>query len=198
MPSVYPSRSPASMPAARTVRLARRLAGGMTPAEVARHEGTSEDEILSLLEDEKFADLVDYHREERELPEDERERLLIASALAGLQFLADMGDTKALLFLTYEGNRGRHPENRLRRLTLPRPADLPPRFRSFETFEPLSVATTGADAAASAPVVASVPSDLAAAALDTPERAAWVRRWMESRLATLGESGAGADEPRRE
>ena len=76
MPSVYPSRSPASMPAARTVRLARRLAGGMTPAEVARIEGTSEAEILSLLEDERFADLVDYHREERELPEDERERLL--------------------------------------------------------------------------------------------------------------------------
>ena len=143
MPSVYPSRSPASMPAARTVRLARRLAGGMTPAEVARHEGTSEDEILSLLEDERFADLVDYHREERELPEDERERLLIASALAGLQHLADMGDTKALLFLTYEGNRGRHPENRLRRLTLPRPADLPPRFRFFDTSEPLSVAPTG-------------------------------------------------------
>ncbi len=157
MPSVYPSRSPASMPAARTVRLARRLAGGMTPAEVARHEGTSEDEILSLLADERFADLVDYHREERELPEDERERLLIASALAGLQYLADMGDTKALLFLTYEGNRGRHPENRLRRLTLPRPADLPPRFRFFETFEPLSVAPTAADAAASAPVVAKRP-----------------------------------------
>ena len=146
MPSVYPSRSPASMPAARTVRLARRLAGGMTPAEVARHEGTSEDEILSLLEDEKFADLVDYHREERELPEDERERLLIASALAGLQHLADMGDTKALLFLTYEGNRGRHPENRLRRLTLPRTADLPPRFRFFDTSESLSVAPAAADA----------------------------------------------------
>ena len=151
-----------------------------------------------LLEDEKFADLVDYHREERELPEDERERLLIVSALAGLQYLADMGDTKALLFLTYEGNRGRHPENRLRRLTLPRPADLPPRFRFFETSERLSVAPAAADAPAPVPVVASVPSHRAAAALDTPERAAWVRRWMESRLATLGESEAGVDEPRRE
>ena len=40
MPSPYPARSPASMPGARNVRLARRLAGGMTPAEVARHEGT--------------------------------------------------------------------------------------------------------------------------------------------------------------
>ena len=93
---------------------------------------------MSLLADEKFADLVDYHRDERELPEDERERLLIDTALAGLQHLADMGDTKALLFLTYEGNRGRHPENRLRRLTLPRTAHLPPRFRSFDPFRPLS------------------------------------------------------------
>ncbi len=116
MPSTYPSRSPASMPAARTVRLARRLAGGMTPAEVARHEDTDEAEILSLLEDEKFQEHVAYYRHEAELPEDEREEILIRTAFASLQHLADMGDTKALLFLTYEGNRGRHPENRLRRL----------------------------------------------------------------------------------
>ena len=116
MPSTYPSRSPASMPAARTVRLARRLAGGMTPAEVARHEDTDEAEILALLEDEKFQRHVAYYRREAELPEDEREEILIRTAFASLQHLADMGDTKALLFLAYEGNRGRHPENRLRRL----------------------------------------------------------------------------------
>ncbi len=116
MPSTYPSRSPASMPAARTVRLARRLASGMTPAEVAKHEGTDEAEILSLLADERFQEHVAYYRLEAELPEDEREALLIRTAFASLQHLADMGDTKALLFLTYEGNRGRHPENRLRRL----------------------------------------------------------------------------------
>ncbi len=96
------------MPGARNVRLARRLAGGMTPAEVARHEGTSEAELLSLLADERFQEHVAYYRLEAELPEDEREELLIKTALAGLQHLADMGDTKALLFLTYEGNRGRH------------------------------------------------------------------------------------------
>ena len=109
MPSTYPSRSPASMPAARTVRLARRLASGMTPAEVAKHEGTDEAELLSLLADERFQEHVAYYRLEAELPEDEREALLIRTAFASLQHLADMGDTKALLFLTYEGNRGRHP-----------------------------------------------------------------------------------------
>ncbi len=129
MPSVYPSRSPASMPAARTVRLARRLAGGMTPAEVARHEGTDEAEILSLLEDEKFQKHVAYYRREAELPEDEREEILIRTAFASLQHLADMGDTKALLFLAYEGNRGRHPENRLRRLVT-RTSDRDPELRA--------------------------------------------------------------------
>ena len=74
---------------------------------------------MSLLADEKFAEMVAYHREERELPEDERERLLIDTALASFLHLADMGDTKALLFLTYEGNRGRHPGNRLRHLARP-------------------------------------------------------------------------------
>ncbi len=129
MPSTYPSRSPASMPAARTVRLARRLAGGMTPAEVARHEGTDEAEILSLLEDEKFQRHVAYYRREAELPEDEREEILIRTAFASLQHLADMGDTKALLFLAYEGNRGRHPENRLRRLVT-RTTDRDPELRA--------------------------------------------------------------------
>ena len=56
------------MPGARTMRLARRLAGGMTPAEVAASEGTSEDEILSLLADEKFADLIAYHQDGASFP----------------------------------------------------------------------------------------------------------------------------------
>ncbi len=117
------------MPAARTVRLARRLAGGMTPAEVARHEGTDEDEILALLADEKFQKHVANYRREAELPEDEREEILIRTAFASLQHLADMGDTKALLFLAYEGNRGRHPENRLRRLVT-RTSDRDPELRA--------------------------------------------------------------------
>ncbi len=183
MPSPYPARSPASMPGARNVRLARRLAGGMTPAEVARHEGTSEAELLSLIEDEKFQEHVAYYRLEAELPEDEREELLIRTALAGLQHLADMGDTKALLFLTYEANRGRHPENRLRRLAT-RTTDRRPELRAGDEI--------GAEPAE--PVAAELVSDLVAFARNNPDVADWILRYAESRQATLGESGAGAVE----
>ena len=49
MPCPYPARSPASMPGARTMRLARRLAGGMTPAEVAGKRGheRGQDTVIS-------------------------------------------------------------------------------------------------------------------------------------------------------
>ena len=195
MPSVYPSRSPASMPAARTVRLARRLAGGMTPAEVARHEGTDEDEILALLEDEKFQKHVANYRREAELPEDEREALLIRTAFASLQHLADMGDTKALLFLAYEGNRGRHPENRLRRLVT-RTTDRDPDLCARDEIgaEPVDAAVQATDKRMAAELV----SDLLAFARSNPDVADWILRYAESRQATLGESGAGAvDEQKR-
>ena len=199
MPCPYPSRSPASMPGARTMRLARRLAGGMTPAEVAASEGTSEEEILSLLADEKFADLIAYHQDVQELPEDERERLLIDTALAGLLHLADMGDTKALLFLTYEGNRGRTTHNRLRHLA-PRMTNRPPRLRAWDDPDPS--AEPAADTlvraldrgGAKKAVAAELHSDLVAFARGNPDVAAWILHYAESRLATLGESGAGADE----
>ena len=187
MPSVYPSRSPASMPAARTVRLARRLAGGMTPAEVARHEGTDEAEILALLADEKFQKHIAYYRHEAELPEDEREEILIRTAFASLQHLADMGDTKALLFLTYEGNRGRHPENRLRRLVT-RTSDGHPELPAGDEI--------GAEPANDA-VAAELVSDLLAFARSNPDVANWVLRYAESRQALLGESGAGAVEEQK-
>ncbi len=116
MPCPYPTRSPDSAPAAWRARVARRLAAGASVAEVAALEDIADSVVLSLLEEPGFQRLVEDYRAERELPEDERERLLIQSAWAGLLSLADMGDTKALLFIAYEGNRGRHPENRLRRL----------------------------------------------------------------------------------
>ena len=188
------------MPAARTVRLARRLAGGMTPAEVARHEGTDEAEILSLLEDEKFQKHVAYYRREAELPEDEREEILIRTAFASLQHLADMGDTKALLFLTYEGNRGRHPENRLRRLVT-RTSDRDPELHAGDEIG----AAPADDAPASEPsiqasknpVAAELVSDLLAFARSNPDVADWVLRYAESRHAALGESGAGAVEEQK-
>ncbi len=191
------------MPGARRKRLARRLAGGMTPAEVAASEGTSEEAILSLLAEETFADLVEYHRDERDLPEDERERLLIASALAGLQHLADMGDTKALLFLTYEANRGRTPENRLRHLA-PRMTSRPPRLRDWNDLDPSAepladalVSQPPIETASENPVAAELLSDLVPFARSNPDVADWILRYAESRQATLGESGAGADEQER-
>ncbi len=187
MPTIYPSRSPASMPAARTVRLARRFAGGMTPAEVARHEGTDEAELLSLLADEKFQEHVAYYRHEAELPEDEREEILIRTAFASLQHLADMGDTKALLFLAYEGNRGRHPENRLRRLVT-RTSDCDPDLCARDE---IGVAP------ANNAVAAELVSDLLAFARSNPDVADWILRYAESRYATLGESGAEAVERKR-
>ncbi len=182
----YPSRSPASMPGARNVRLARRLAGGMTPAEVARHEGTSEAELFSLLADEKFQEHVAYYRLEAELPEDEREEILIRTAFASLQHLADMGDTKALLFLTYEANRGRTPENRLRHLAS-RTTDRHPELHAEPSIE----------TAPEKPVAAELVSDLVAFARSNPDVADWILRYAESRHATLGESGAGAEEQER-
>ncbi len=201
MPSPYPSRSPASMPAARTVRLARRLAAGMTPAEVARHEGTDEAELLSLLEDEKFQRHVAYYRREAELPEDEREEILIRTAFASLQHLADMGDTKALLFLTYEGNRGRHPENRLRRLVT-RASDRDPELHVGDEIgaAPAEIvpASDPSIQASKNPVAAELVSDLLAFARSNPDVADWVLRYAESRHAALGESGAEAvDEQKR-
>ena len=220
MPCPYPRRSPASRPGVRRMRLARRLAGGMTPAEVARAEDTSETEILSHLADPRFRELMAYFQAESELPEDERERLLIDTAMAELWHLVDMGDTKVLLFLAYEADRGRTPENRLRRLAPPMK-----NRGGLSTFgEPVAddvAAEPVADAIAAAAVEvathdapvaepsieapartvsAETLSDPAAFARGTSERDAWIRRYFESRQALPGESRAGTgtiEQPRR-
>ena len=134
------------------------------------------------------------------LPEDERERLLIDTALASLLHLADMGDTKALLFLTYEGNRGRTTHNRLRHLA-PRMTNRPPRLRAWNDPDPSAepvadapVSKPSTQAASKNAVAAELHADLAAFARSNPDVAAWILHYAESRLATLGESGAGADE----
>ena len=105
-----------------------------------------------------------------------------------------MGDTKALLFLTYEGNRGRHPENRLRRLVT-RTTDHHPELHAED-----EIGAAPADAAVQAPekpVAAALVSDLLAFARSNPDVADWVLRYAESRQALLGESGAGAAEKQR-
>ena len=116
MPPPYPSRSPVSMPGARRCRLARRLAAGLTPAEVAEVEAATEEEIQAFIADHEFSRLVAQYRAARELPFDEQERLLIETAMADLQHLVDMGDRRALMFIVYEANRGRSPASRLVKL----------------------------------------------------------------------------------
>ena len=105
-----------------------------------------------------------------------------------------MGDTKALLFLTYEANRGRHPENRLRRLAT-RTTDHRPELRAWD-----EISAEPADAAVQAPekpVAAELVSDLVAFARSNPDVADWILRYAESRHTTLGESGAEAAEEKR-
>ena len=113
MPPPYPLRSPVSLPGARRCRLARRLAAGLTPAEVAQVEAATEEEIQAFIADHEFSRLVAHYRAARELPFDEQERLLIETAMADLQHLVDMGDRRALMFIVYEANRGRSPACRL-------------------------------------------------------------------------------------
>ncbi len=113
MPAPYPSRSPVSLPGARRCRLARRLAAGLTPAEVAEVEAPTEEEIQAFVADRDFSRLVAHYRAARELPFDEQERVLIETAMADLQHLVDMGDRRALMFIVYEANRGRSPAKRL-------------------------------------------------------------------------------------
>jgi hypothetical protein len=101
------------LPGARRCRLARRLAAGLTPAEVAEVEGATQEEIETFVADHEFSELVAHYRAVRALPMAEQERLLILTAMADLQHLADMGDRRALLFIAYEANRGRSPARRL-------------------------------------------------------------------------------------
>jgi hypothetical protein len=211
------------MPGVRRMRLARRLAGGMTPAEVARAEDTTETEILSFLADPKFRELMAYFQAESELPEDERERLLIDTAMAELWHLVDMGDTKVLLFLAYEADRGRVPENRLSRLAPPLPnrgglstfGETAPDDVAAEpvadVVEPITSDAAVIEPAIEAPIAGDVEPeaatpdapartaaaepvfDPAAFGRDTPERDAWIRRYFESRQALVGESRARTD-----
>ena len=94
-------------------RLARRLACGLTPAEVARVEAATEEEILSLLDDEDFSGLVREYRAVVELPDHLREARLLAAAWLELEHLMELGDRRAVLFVVYESNRGRHPAEAL-------------------------------------------------------------------------------------
>ncbi len=102
MPAPDPRRSTVRPAAARRMRLARRLACGLTPAEVARVEAATEEEILHLLDDADFSGLVREYRAVVELPDDLREARLIGAAWMELEHLMELGDRRAVLFVVYE------------------------------------------------------------------------------------------------
>jgi hypothetical protein len=141
----------------------------------------------------------------RRLPEDERERLLIDTAMAGLWHLVDMGDTKVLLFLAYEADRGRVPENRLSRLAPPlknrggllsfgKPVADDGEAETVETAMPDAPVAGPSIKAPARTASTETLSDPAAFGRDTPERDAWIRRYFESRPALPGEGRAGTEE----
>ncbi len=115
MPAPDPRRCTVRPAAAKRMRLARRLACGLTPAEVARVEAATEEEILHLLDDADFSGLVREYRAVVELPDDLREARLIGAAWMELEHLMELGDRRAVLFVVYESNRGRHPAKALLR-----------------------------------------------------------------------------------
>ena len=104
-----------------------------------------------------------------------------------------MGDTKALLFLTYEGNRGRTTQNRLRHLA-PRMTNRPPRLRAWNDPDPSAEPAAHAPASEPSIEAAELVSDLVAFARSNPDVAASILRYAERREALLGESGADAEE----
>ena len=126
---LYEGRHALSLPQALPCLEARRPPHAAGPQARRRHDagrgrqgrGHHRGRDSVHLADPKFRELMAYFQAESELPEDERERLLIDTAMAELWHLVDMGDTKVLLFLAYEADRGRIPENRLRRLAPPLP-----------------------------------------------------------------------------
>ena len=113
MPAPYPSRSPVSMPGARRCRLARRLAAGLTPAEVAEVEAATEEEIQAFIADRDFS------RVGREVPGRPRAALRRAGAAADRD-----GDGRS----PASGRHGRPPRpdvHRLRGQPRPEPGQAP-------------------------------------------------------------------------
>jgi hypothetical protein len=113
MATPRPARMRYPDPSTRRMRLARRLACGLTPAEAARLEAATEAEIHELLSDDDFSGLVRTFRAVAELPDELRAAHLVQSAWMELEHLMQMGDRRVLLFVAYESNRGRHPAKAL-------------------------------------------------------------------------------------
>ncbi len=119
MPRVL-TRSPIKMPGTRQCRLARRLAAGLSPAEIRRLDTATEEDIEAFVTDRDFSRLVEQYAAVRALPLPERQARLFETAWLELSSLIDVGDRRAMLFVVYQANRARHPVRHLVKLVVER------------------------------------------------------------------------------
>ena len=114
------TRSRVKMPGARQCRLARRLAAGLSPAEIRRLDTATEEEIEAFVGDRELSRLVEQYAAVRDLPVPARHACLLETAWQELWHLIDVGDRRAMLFVVYQANRGRHPVRHLVKLVVDR------------------------------------------------------------------------------
>ena len=119
MPRVL-TRSPIKMPGTRQCRLARRLAAGLSPAEIKRLDTATEEDIEAFVSDRDLSRLVEQYAAVRNLPLAERQAHLFETAWLELSSLIDVGDRRAMLFVVYQANRARHPVRHLVKLVVDR------------------------------------------------------------------------------
>ena len=107
-----PRRPPLSAPRGQ-LRAAYRLAGGMSPAKLARVEAVAEREIDALLAQPDFQELLAALAEMAELPEEERLRQLEQMAWCVLEMALADSDWRAAAFIADQMRRGCHPARSL-------------------------------------------------------------------------------------
>jgi hypothetical protein len=114
MPARRPTsrRPPLSAPRGQ-LRAAYRLAGGMSPAKLARVEAVAEREIDALLAQPDFQELVAATAEMAALPEEERLRQLERMAWCVLEMALADSDWRAAAFIADQMRRGCHPARSL-------------------------------------------------------------------------------------
>ena len=95
------------------LRAAYRLAGGMSPASLARVEAVPEREIDALLAQPDFQELLAALAEMEELPPEERLRQLERMAWCVLEMALADGDWRAAAFIADQMRRGCHPARSL-------------------------------------------------------------------------------------
>ncbi len=108
------SRRPLPLSAPRRQwRAAHRVAGGLSPAALARAEAATQGEIEALLAQPDFQELVDALREFEELPEAERLRRLERQAWHVLEMALADSDWRAAAFVADQIARGHNPARTL-------------------------------------------------------------------------------------